>query len=96
MKLTQVKSRLENLAAELKDIGVERLSVFGSVGRGDEAPASDLDFLVEFEGSSTFQAFMTLKELLEHEFGCKVDLVTHKALKPQLRDHILQEAVRVA
>jgi predicted nucleotidyltransferase len=39
---------------------------------------------------------MDLKEMLEQEFHIKVDLVTHKSLKPHIREEILREAVRVA
>jgi predicted nucleotidyltransferase len=39
---------------------------------------------------------MELKELLEGLFGRKVDLVLKSAIKPRLRDRILNEAVRAA
>lgn len=34
--------------------GVRRLAVFGSVARGEAAPSSDVDILVDFDGPATF------------------------------------------
>jgi predicted nucleotidyltransferase len=79
-----------------KDFGFVRLAVFGSVARGDAAPASDIDILVEFAGPADFRTFMGLRERLKELLGRPVDLVTTKALRPELRDQIEGEALRVA
>jgi hypothetical protein len=71
---------------------VRSLGLFGSAARGQSAPASDLDFLVEFD-RNTFDAYMGLKEFLENLFDCPVDLVLAHTLKPRLRDPILRETV---
>lgn len=88
--------RLQDVSADLATLGVKSLSIFGSTVRGDATDASDLDFLVEFEGPASFAGYMALKELLEDIFGRQIDLVTHKALKPALKQRILDEAVKVA
>jgi predicted nucleotidyltransferase len=75
---------------------VESLSVFGSVSRGTAGPDSDLDLLVRYKKTPSFFAFLELKQYLEAMIGRRVDLVTEKALKKQLRETILQESVRVA
>jgi predicted nucleotidyltransferase len=50
--------------------------------------------LVEFEeGFKTFDNFMDLKYYLEDIFSRNVDLVTVNALKPQLKDVILQDVI---
>lgn len=72
--------------------GVRRLGLFGSCARGEEAPESDLDFVVEFETKS-FDAYMDLKALLEELLGRRVDLVLADAIKPRLRPAILEEAI---
>ena len=55
---------------------------------------SDLDVLVVFEeGQKTFDKYMDLKFYLEDLFGREVDLVTEKALKPQLKDIIMNYVV---
>jgi len=61
---------------------------------GVEREDSDLDVLVMFEeGQKTFDNYMDLKFYLENLFGRKVDLVTEKALKPQLKDIIMKDVV---
>ncbi len=78
--------------ADLRRLGVRRLGLFGSAARGEATDDSDLDFLVEFH-RKTFDGYMEVKELLEGLFRRRVDLVIAEAVKPQLRDRILQEAV---
>ncbi len=75
---------------------MKSLSLFGSAAKGMATEKSDLDFLIEFDGSATFDRYMGLHELLESQFHVKVDLVTYKALKPLIRDQILGESIRVA
>ena len=74
--------------------GVKRIGIFGSFARGEEREDSDLDVLVVFEeGQKTFDNYMNLKFYLEDLFGREVDLVTEKALKPQLKDIIMKDVV---
>jgi len=77
--------------AELKTFGVKSLALFGSAVRGEARPDSDLDILVEFDKPIGLFGFIRLKHRLSAILGRQVDLVTREALKPQLRDHILQE-----
>lgn len=81
--------------AQLRELGVRELSLFGSFARNEPAEQSDIDFVVEFEASS-FDRYMAVKELLETLFSRRVDLVIKSAIKPRLRDRILGEAVRAA
>lgn len=74
--------------------GVKRIGIFGSFARGEEKEDSDLDVLVVFEeGQKTFDNYMDLKFYLEDLFGREIDLVTERALKPQLKDIIMKEVV---
>ena len=52
-----------------------------------------MDIQVEFEQPVDFFEFIDLKEHLERLLGRRFDLVTAKALKPQLKDRILSEVV---
>jgi len=76
----------------LRALGVRRIAVFGSIGRGEATEVSDLDLLVELDRKS-FDAYMDVKEYLEDLFGCSVDLVLADGIKPRLRPIILSEAV---
>jgi predicted nucleotidyltransferase len=75
---------------------VKSLAVFGSMARGDDRDESDVDILVTFEGKTDFDRFFDLKFFLEDVFGRSVDLVTPKALRPEMRSQIEREAIHVA
>ena len=80
-----------NLKPTLSDkFEVERIGYFGSFARGEQKEDSDIDILVEFRRPLGW-AFFDLLDLLENEFQRKVDLVSSKALKEQLRDEILSQ-----
>lgn len=85
----------EQVQEVMRRHGVERASVFGSFARGDDQPASDIDFLVELEEGRTLLDLsglrLDLEELLERE----VDVATPNSLHPQLRESILQQQVRI-
>lgn len=74
---------------------VRRFGVFGSVARGDQNPASDVDILVEFSKPIGLFHFVALEEDLARILGRSVDLVTTNALKPLLKQDILRETVYV-
>ncbi len=71
---------------------VARLRVFGSVARGEDTPASDVDLLVEFAKPKSLLALVGLEQEFEAALGRKVDLVTPAALSPYLRDRVFAEA----
>jgi hypothetical protein len=75
---------------------VRHLSLFGSTVRDEARVNSDVDVLVEFDGPATSDRYFGLQFYLEDLFGCPVDLVTDKALRPELRPYIEKEAIRVA
>ena len=75
---------------------VKTLAVFGSMARGDDHEGSDVDILVTFEGRTTFDNYFDLKFHLEDAIGRRVDLVTLKALRPEMRPRIEREALHVS
>jgi len=81
---------------ELDRFGVKSIALFGSVVRDEAGPASDVDVLVEFDGTATFGRYMGLKLYLEDLFGVSVDVVTPRSLKPRVRPYVEREAIRVA
>jgi predicted nucleotidyltransferase len=74
---------------------VKSIAVFGSVARGEATPSSDIDLLVEFSRPVGLFEFIRLKFYLEVLTSCRVDLVTHDAIRPAMRQDILNEAVYV-
>jgi len=73
---------------------VSSLGLFGSFARNEQSTNSDIDLLVEFEKPVGWE-FFELKNYLESKLHRKVDLVTKKALKKQLKDIILNEVTPV-
>ena len=75
--------------------GVSDLALFGSTARGSARSDSDLDVLVSFDGPATSERYFGVLFYLEDLFDCSVDLVTNKALRPELRPYIEKEALHV-
>ena len=89
---------LEEHRDELGRFHVTSLGLFGSVARDEAHPGSDVDILVEFDPSARVGIFkfLELQEHLEDVLGRRVDLIMRDALKPQIRDEVLAETIRVA
>ncbi len=75
--------------------GVTALALFGSTVRDAARPDSDVDILVSFDGPATSERYFGVQFFLEDLLGRPVDLVTDKALRPELRPFIEKEAVHV-
>jgi len=75
--------------------GVTRLALFGSTARGTARSDSDIDILVGFDGPATSERYFGVQFYLEDQLGLPVDLVTEKAIRPELRPFIEKEAVHV-
>ena len=89
----EMEETLRRLKPTLRDkFKVKEIGVFGSYARGEEAEESDVDVLVEFYEPIGWE-FIDLKDFLEEILGREVDLVTKGALKPRLRDRILEEVI---
>jgi uncharacterized protein len=96
MQLAEALTRLKAHQAELSQMGVRALSIFGSTARDEARPDSDVDLLVEFELPATLDGYLALKELLKQVLETRVDLVTANAVKPRMKAIIEREAVLVA
>jgi predicted nucleotidyltransferase len=75
----------------LKSEGVLKAALFGSVVRGEAGKRSDVDLLVELDDDKSLLDLVGLKLNLEEKLGRKVDIVEYAAIKPILRDIILNE-----
>jgi predicted nucleotidyltransferase len=94
--LPEILSALRGLQDEARHrYRAEIVGVFGSYARGEARRPSDLDVLVRFlEGASLFD-LVGLADFLEENLGLKVDVVSERAIRPELRERFLNEAVRV-
>ena len=96
MNRTEIVSALDALKAELDAFNVASLRLFGSYARETAGEHSDIDLIVAFGGPATFDNYMGLKLFLEDRLGRKIDLVTESAIRPELRQTIERDAIRVA
>jgi uncharacterized protein len=94
--LNDIKSTLIKHKTNLTDnYKVKSLGIFGSFARGEQNASSDLDVLVDFYETPGMFRFLELEEYFTNLCGLKVDLVTRKALKPNIGKNILNELVLV-
>jgi len=95
MDRSTVIAKLREHEAELKDAGIVRLSLFGSVSRGEATPESDIDLMGDFDRAKHLTLFdlagleVRLGEILE----TRVDLSDRHMLKEPVRTRAEREAV---
>jgi uncharacterized protein len=85
----------EHKAEMQRRFDVRRLALFGSRARGQARTDSDIDVLVEFDGPATSARYFGLQFYLEDLLGAPVDLVTSRALRPELRPFVERDAIHV-
>jgi predicted nucleotidyltransferase len=96
MNRDQVIRILRENAEELHEMGLAKLYLFGSVARGDTAPA-DVDLAFEVGGNPHFSLLTQAGAMnrLEELLGRPVDLVQRECLHPRIKDRIESEMVEV-
>ncbi len=89
--------RLARNRQKLTRFHVAHLAVFGSTARDEATVHSDVDLLVEFDPAAHVGlfTFVRLQDFLADVLGCRIDLATPGALREEMREEIVAEAVRV-
>lgn len=97
LKSSEIIKLLKDHRSILKEeYGVVDMAIFGSYARNEADKSSDIDIIVDLkESSTTFNNFMNLKFYLEDISGQKVDLLTKKSIRRELKQSILKEAIHV-
>jgi predicted nucleotidyltransferase len=88
-----LQSRREDILRIARKHGVGRVQIFGSHARGTSKESSDVDLLIEVNGPTTPWFPGGLVADLEVLLGCRVDVVEPDALRPEMRERALSEAV---
>jgi uncharacterized protein len=80
---------------ELKAAGIVHLRLFGSVARGEASLYSDVDLMVDLDGSKKFSLLdmSSLENRLSDILQVKVDLALSKSMKEPIRRSAEREAV---
>jgi len=89
-------ARLKEHEAELKQLGVQHLYLFGSTGRDEARDDSDVDLFFDHErGRLGLFELMDVKETAARILGRAADIMTRDSLHPVLRDRIEASALKV-
>lgn len=89
----RLRQRRTAILRAVEGRGATNVRVFGSVARGDDGEASDVDLLVDVGPETSLLDLIGLERELAGLIGAPVDVVPADALKPRLRDEVLREAV---
>ena len=88
--------RLTRNRGKLRTYHVRHIAVFGSTARDQATVHSDVDVLVEFDPEAHVGLFthVRLLDFLMDVMDTRIDLATPGALRPEMREQIIAEAVR--
>lgn len=92
----QTLEQLRNLQSILEQLYKARLKgVFGSYAQGEQHTGSDVDILVEFQEGATLFDLVNLQYFLEEQLAKKVDIVSERAVRPEIKSSIYNDLVLV-
>ena len=97
MRRDDVLNILQQREAQLRELGVSALSIFGSTARQDGRPDSDVDLAVELDEARQITAFefISIERKIAAMLGVSVDLVGEPARKHRMQAQIDRDRVRV-
>ena len=89
-------TKLKAHEAELRELGVEHLYLFGSTARGEAREDSDVDLFFDYErGKLGLFELMDVKEETTRILGRRADIMTRDSLHKVLRSRIEASALQV-
>jgi predicted nucleotidyltransferase len=92
-EIEKIKTKIIKI---LKRNNVIRAGIFGSYSRGEQKKNSDIDIAVKIDDKNmSLLGFIKLIRLLEEILKRKVDLVEYTAIKPKIKERILEEEIRI-
>lgn len=96
MTREEVINELRRHESDLRQMGVVRLSLFGSVARGDAGAASDVDLLAQLDGQRRLSLLdvVGIEQRISAWLGRQVDLVEEGRLQPRVQASAETDLVR--
>ncbi len=92
-EIERIKFKIINI---LKKNKVNRAGIFGSYSRGEQKKDSDVDIVVNIDDKNmSLLGFIGLKMKLEDVLNKKVDLIEYSAIKPLIKNRILNEEIKI-
>jgi uncharacterized protein len=96
MQRDEAIEKLRQHEAELKQLGVQHLYLFGSTARGEARTDSDVDLFFDYEkGALGLFQLMDVKQRAAEILGCRADIMTRDSLHKTLRLRIEAASVPV-
>jgi len=94
MTREQIITKLQKLNAVVQtNFKAEIKGIFGSYARDEADQNSDIDVLVEFFKGATLLDLAGLGHFLEKNLGCKVDLVSQRAIRKEIKPYIEKDLI---
>jgi uncharacterized protein len=95
MDRQDIIDRLRQNESALRARGVTHAALFGSRARGDNAPDSDTDIMIEVDPDAHISVYdyVDLKEFIAGLFDGRVDVVSRDGLKSYVRPAAMADAV---
>ena len=86
----EIMDKLLKYMSKIKEFGVEKIGVFGSLLKGETT--GDVDILISFkENEESFHNLIDLYYLLKDTINAQIDIVTTNVLSPYIGPYILRE-----
>ncbi|HHO57352.1 MAG TPA: nucleotidyltransferase [Thermoplasmatales archaeon] len=96
MNIDEIKKIIEDAEEVIrKRYKAEIIGIFGSFARGEEGKESDIDILVEFKEGATLFDLSGLGDFLEEKLGRKVDIVSTRSIRKEIKENIMKDLVAV-
>ncbi len=86
----KILEQIEKNKNKLKNRGVKKIGIFGSILKGKQTKKSDIDILINFDDLS-FDNYAEVMILLENMFKRKIDMIIESSLRPEMA-YVREEA----
>ena len=93
----EIHKRILSLEKPLRGQGVKSIFLFGSAIRGENASSSDIDFFIDIDPEASFSLLdlAGVKQFLEDNLRCEVDVMTREGLHPSIEESVISESEQV-
>ena len=75
--------------------GVTEISLFGSFARDEANDDSDIDIVVKFEQTPTFNTYFGAQEFIAEVSGRNVDLATEEEIRKEILPYVKRDLMKV-
>jgi len=93
MDVRSVSTRVRAAEKHLRELGVNKMVLFGAILHRELPPGSPLDFLVELHPPLTYERFLALRDFLQEILVCPVEPVFESIHHHEVWHLIKDEAV---